>query len=156
MVGYIRAANEADRIETEVVRQVMARAADTSGALSFTVVTIPPRFRGPNLHVHPEAAEIFFVLEGDLLVRIGEREDRVGPGAFVYAPAGTPHTFASLSDQPARQIVIYTPAGPEAWFDELADLRARNASAEEFAAARTRFGSDANVVGPRLETPEDA
>lgn len=39
-----------------------------------------------------------------------------GPGDVVFAPRGVPHTFANLSDAPARQLIVCTPAGFERHF----------------------------------------
>jgi mannose-6-phosphate isomerase-like protein (cupin superfamily) len=152
----IRTADEADLIHTDVERRVMARSTDTGGRLALTVVTCKPRYQGPRLHRHRDADEIFFILEGEFEFRAGDVQRRVGPGAFVFVPAGTPHAFANVSDKPGRQIVMYAPGGPERWFDELAALRARGASPDEFAAARERFGIVDNVVGPPLELGADA
>jgi hypothetical protein len=48
-----------------------------------------------------------------------------GPGDLVFAPRGVPHTFAKLSDAPARQLIICTPAGFERYFARMAAERER-------------------------------
>ncbi|HLI31772.1 MAG TPA: cupin domain-containing protein [Solirubrobacteraceae bacterium] len=86
-----------------------------------------PHGAAPPLHSHPQD-ETFYVLEGELtawLVELELTEDsadppswvatrgrRCGPGAVVFAPGGTPHTFRVESDT-ARMLALSTPAGIE-------------------------------------------
>lgn len=46
-------------------------------------------------HVHDDAEEVFFVLEGDLVFTLGEdrREITASPGTYIYVPPGTRHSF---------------------------------------------------------------
>lgn len=46
-------------------------------------------------HVHDNAEEAFFVLEGDLVFTLGDddREIIAPPGTYVYIPRGTRHSF---------------------------------------------------------------
>jgi len=78
-----------------------------------------PRGAAPPLHSHPQD-ETFYVLEGELTVWIDTRERRCGPGAAVFAPAGTPHTFRIESDT-ARMLFLSTPAGIEDYVRALAE-----------------------------------
>jgi len=79
-----------------------------------------PRGAAPPLHSHPQD-ETFYVLEGELTAWLAEDESadwaaepgrRCTPGAVLFAPAGTPHTFRVESDT-ARVLAISTPAGIE-------------------------------------------
>jgi mannose-6-phosphate isomerase-like protein (cupin superfamily) len=64
----------------------------------------------PPLHVHERDDEGFFVLEGELTLWVGDAEPVVlGPGEFVNAPAGVPHTYRVTSAEPASWLL---PAGP--------------------------------------------
>src|SRR5215813_6454003 len=45
------------------------------------------------LHLHPDHDEAGVLLEGELLLRIDEVEHRVGPGAAIWIPRGTPHAL---------------------------------------------------------------
>ena len=42
-------------------------------------------------HTHHETDELFLVIEGELTVRLDDREVRVGPGELVVVPRGTAH-----------------------------------------------------------------
>jgi len=103
--------------------------AQTGGRLGALEILFP-RGAAPPLHSHPED-ETIFVLEGELTTWIvdpellgeeagdprawvSERAQRCGPGAVLYAPGGTPHTFRVESDT-ARVLTLSTPAGIEAF-----------------------------------------
>ncbi len=51
---------------------------------------------------------------------VAERAERCGPGAVIYAPGGTPHTFRAESDT-ARVLTLSTPAGIEDFIMGLAE-----------------------------------
>jgi quercetin dioxygenase-like cupin family protein len=60
----------------------------------------------PPLHVHQTEDEIFHVLEGQLRVRAGDSELRLGAGETILAPKGVPHTYRVESHEGARWLVI--------------------------------------------------
>lgn len=69
------------------------------------------------LHAHTVEDEIWYVLEGEIAFTVGDETRVEGPGAFVYIPRGTPHTF-KIRSQTARWFGIGTPAGLDQWFFE--------------------------------------
>ena len=62
---------------------------------------------GADLHFHREHADSFYVLEGELAIRIGDEEHLVGPGGTVSAPPGLVHGFRST--MPTRFLNFHTP-----------------------------------------------
>ena len=60
---------------------------------------------GPNLHRHPYD-ETFVILEGQVLVRVGDEALEGGPGDIVIGPAGTPHGFTNRGPGPARLVCL--------------------------------------------------
>lgn len=58
------------------------------------------------LHVHESEDEIFHVLEGELRMRAGDAELRVGAGEAVLAPKRVPHTYRVESPEGARWLLI--------------------------------------------------
>lgn len=94
-----------------------ADSALTGGAFSFLEATEPPHF-GPPMHVHEDAAEVFYVLEGEYLVVVEGIEHRCGAGSFVYVAAGVEHGFR-VGDVPSRKLNLYTPAAMVGYFEEL-------------------------------------
>src|SRR5215218_11356642 len=84
---------------------VLATAAQTSS--EFTLLQVqgePPDF-GPPLHLHRDTAEAFYVLEGEYLMYVQDRQQLCPPGTFVYVPRDTPHTFKVVSAIPGKKLV---------------------------------------------------
>ncbi len=98
---------------------IRVRSEDTDGSFGLIEQVVPPGFPGPSLHVHPDFAETFYVLEGELAVRVGDEAHDAGPGTVAVVPRGTPHTFANPSDRPARMLILVTPGGFERYFEAL-------------------------------------
>jgi len=74
-----------------------------------------PEGSGPPPHVHP-IEEIFFVIEGEMTVHIGEGENEkiiiLGPGSTGNIPRNTVHWFKTTKG-PCRVLNFYSPAGFE-------------------------------------------
>ena len=87
----------------------------TGGAFGLVESLIAPGF-SPPLHVHHREDESFYVLEGELTMRCGDRVFVATAGAFVFLPRGVPHTFVVEGGQPARMLTLMTPGGGEAFF----------------------------------------
>jgi quercetin dioxygenase-like cupin family protein len=60
----------------------------------------------PPVHVHRDEDEVFHVLEGELRLRVGESDRRLGPGETTLAPKGLPHSYRVESSDGARWLVI--------------------------------------------------
>jgi mannose-6-phosphate isomerase-like protein (cupin superfamily) len=68
--------------------------------------SVAPHGDSPPLHVHHTEDEVFHVLEGELRVRAGDTEVRLGAGETILAPKGVPHTYRVESREGARWLVI--------------------------------------------------
>jgi mannose-6-phosphate isomerase-like protein (cupin superfamily) len=64
----------------------------------------PPRYIAP-LHIHHLDDEAWYVLEGELVVRVGDRDVTVPAGGAVLGPAGTPHTYWNPRPEPTRYLI---------------------------------------------------
>jgi len=67
----------------------------------------PPMYVAP-LHVHHADDEAWVVLDGELVVRVGDRDVGVPAGAGALAPRGTPHTYWNPRAEPARYLLVMT------------------------------------------------
>jgi quercetin dioxygenase-like cupin family protein len=94
----------------------------TGGAFSVLEFTAPAGAPWTDSHLHPEAEEAWYVLEGELTFRIGERTVAAPAGSFLILPRGTPHAFGNTGSMMAKYLAIYSPAGMEHFFEELAEL----------------------------------
>jgi quercetin dioxygenase-like cupin family protein len=79
---------------------------DGEDGISF-IEHLAPHGDSPPLHLHQREDELVHVLEGELRVRIGDDELRVGVGRTILAPRRVPHTYRVESDT-ARWLVITT------------------------------------------------
>ena len=82
-----------------------------------------PRGDMPPLHVHERDTEIFYVLDGELSLFVGESVTRVDAGGVVVAPAGIPHVYRVDADE-ARWLVIASPGADFERFVEQASVPA--------------------------------
>lgn len=92
-------------------------------------------------HYHTKIEELFYVLEGELNLRCGDRVMRAGHGTSVFVPPGVAHSFGNSGPSVARILVIAAPAGHEGYFDELATL-AKGGRPDPEALARLRAKYD--------------
>jgi len=90
----------------------------SGGALTVLEAEEPPGF-GPPLHIHDDAAEAFYVLEGEYLIVLEGQEHRCPAGSFIYIPAGIEHGFR-VGPVRSRKLNIYLPAAMTGYFEELA------------------------------------
>jgi oxalate decarboxylase/phosphoglucose isomerase-like protein (cupin superfamily) len=92
----------------------------------FEVVDIGPGF-DVGAHLHRNAQELFYALEGQLDLpafeprlrtpgnwqswqsHTGATVARGGPGSMMYVPRGCPHAFANPGPGPARMIFLFPP-----------------------------------------------
>ena len=122
--------------DVEVV--VRATAESTNGALSVFEENDPV---DTPLHVHADEDELFFVLEGEHVIQVGDDQHRVGPGGLVFAPRGVPHAQRRVVPRVGRLLVLTTPAGLEGFFRALADADRRGAlGPEAYRSASERYG----------------
>jgi mannose-6-phosphate isomerase-like protein (cupin superfamily) len=92
---------------------IKATGRETDGRYSLVEIVDPEGSEAP-LHVHHREDEGFWVLEGELTFRVGERTLKASPGSFVFGPRGVPHTYR-VDVGPARLLFLLSPAG----FEEL-------------------------------------
>lgn len=118
-----------DEVATQAVLggsiTVRVRAEQTDGRLGLVEQVVPGGYPGPAMHVHPDFDETFYVPEGTLAFRVGDRAYEAAAGTVAFVPHGTPHTFANAGEEPSRSLVLVTPGGFESYFEELIALIAR-------------------------------
>lgn len=93
----------------------------TDGKLGLVEMRIDPGWAGPPPHVHGRVCHVWYVLEGEVQLTIGEESGRHGPGACLLIPAGTPHGFGTPEDRSAVILQVDTPMALDGYFRELTD-----------------------------------
>ena len=96
---------------------------DTGGAYSIHDNIIPAGSPEPLPHIHRDHEETFYVLEGELTVRVGQRTFTAPAGSFVVIPRGVVHQPSNPGREPTRVLLIFSPAGMERFFEEAAEER---------------------------------
>ena len=76
--------------------------------LVMTETRFEPDTIGTEAHVHHHHADAFYVLEGELLVLLGDDELTLRPGDFVLVPPDVVHGFRT-GPSPARYLNIHAP-----------------------------------------------
>jgi mannose-6-phosphate isomerase-like protein (cupin superfamily) len=66
---------------------------------------------GPPLHLHFNQDEVFYVIEGEFLIQVGEEKFHAKAGDTVFAPRQVPHAFINIGKSPFKMINTFQPAG---------------------------------------------
>ena len=97
--------------------------ADSRGLFSLTEFeAAPPPAPGAPIHIHHDADETIYVLDGEWQVIIGGEATSVHAGASVFVPKGTPHNIANVGATRGRILVVLSPPGFEGYWDEMSRL----------------------------------
>jgi uncharacterized cupin superfamily protein len=118
---------------------VKASATETGGLCTIWEGRVPPRTVGAGPHFHHGRDEIFVVLEGELVLRIGDETHIARAGTVAFVPRETVHGFHNASSDSATLLVVHHPAGFEQFLEEMQKLAARHGSKEERSALAARF-----------------
>jgi quercetin dioxygenase-like cupin family protein len=86
---------------------------------------------GPPRHVHHGSDELFYLLEGEFLILVGERQERVSAGTYVFVPRGTVHAYKVIGTERGRVLSAFVPGGPELAFEEFVKLRTERTPKQE-------------------------
>lgn len=80
----------------------------TGGAFALVEYELAPG-GGPGQHTH-DSHESYWILEGDVLFRLGRDEHRLRPGAMLHVPPGVVHGFRNDTEQAAKLLWLFSPA----------------------------------------------
>jgi quercetin dioxygenase-like cupin family protein len=89
-------------------------AEETGGEFSLTVFeAAPPPAPAAPLHIHWDANETIYILNGEFRIFLGDQSTPVHPGGTVFVPKGTKHTIANDGTERGSMLVVLTPPGFE-------------------------------------------
>ena len=94
----------------------LATSGETQGRFAL-IEAVTRKGNDPPPHTHRREDEIFYVLEGEVVVSVGDRTIKGTPGTMIFLPREVRHSFTIESEQ-ARMLILVTPAGLERWFKE--------------------------------------
>lgn len=95
----------------------LAEKDDTNGAFSIIDATLEPGNEPPP-HVHLHEDELFYVLEGEFDVYVGDEAFNVKTGECVFMPRLKPHGFAIRSPR-LHILTLFAPGGLEQAFKKM-------------------------------------
>lgn len=127
------------------------RPPDSGGSVSLVDVVVP-RGKATPLHVHPDAEESFYVVDGDITVHIDGTDHELTVGATTTVRRGTPHAFAVRSST-AHLVVVFTPGGGEQFFIEAGEPAVRRELPPEGERDLDRYRAAAEKTGVVLLGP---
>ena len=138
-MGFHLAATAGERLSfAGAVFLVKASAETTAGA--FAIIEEEDPLDTP-LHVHAHEDELFYVIEGEHVFRVGEEEFPAGPGAVVFAPRHVPHAHRRVVPRKGRFLTMVSPAGFEQFFRELSAAEsAGGAGPDAYERASKKYG----------------
>jgi quercetin dioxygenase-like cupin family protein len=130
---------------------VKASSKSTDGALMVIEVLQAPGGAAP-WHVHHREDEMFYVLEGTVLFKVGDELHQGNAGAFIFLPRDIPHSYKNIGGTDARWLLLTTPAGAESFFIEAGipavedGIRPQPVDPRKFAEIAAKYGLE--ILGP--------
>jgi quercetin dioxygenase-like cupin family protein len=113
--------------------------------------TCETRGHEPPRHIHQQADEVLFVLEGQLQVTVGDTRFDAHQGACVLLPRGVEHSFVLCSDE--AKLLLLLPAHLGGYFRELSRPATQSTvptdsglQVERLIATAARYGME--ITGP--------
>ncbi len=96
---------------------------ETGGEYSVTEFqAAPPPAPSALPHIHKDADEAMYVLEGDFTVHIRDQLQHLPKGGFVLVRKGTLHTIANTGTTEGKLLIVLTPSGFEKYWEEMSKL----------------------------------
>lgn len=93
------------------------------GAVSASRLTLGTGADGAPPHHHKLSHELFYVLGGTMLFRLGDTLTTVAKGGLVVIPPGLPHVFGAADGETADVVVVLSPGIERfGYFEQLAAI----------------------------------
>ena len=89
-------------------RRVFEAASDDGfeSCLAFAQYNYLPPGEANETHVHDDIEKVYFVVQGDALVKCGEEQAQVKPGDFFFLPVGIEHSVTNTGSDEVQMIVF--------------------------------------------------
>ena len=120
--------------------RLLADSSATGGALSAQRVFLGRGAEGANPHRHTGSSELFYVVDGSVLILAGTEVVTLQQGDLAVVPPQLPHAFAGTADSGGDLLIVITPGVERfGYFRLLARLLQGQATTEELQAAQERY-----------------
>ena len=147
--GHFVDAGEGERLTYEGTdRRIKLSGAASEGRLTVYESAYAAGVAHP-LHIHHDASESFFLLEGTCRFRVGDEVIVAGPGSFLSVPPARRTASCRSAAPPA--LVMFAPAAMEGFWEEIAGA-AEAGTLDDARLERLQHAHRVEIVGP---WPED-
>ena len=85
------------------------RGEQTGSAYSLSEIVFQPGGEGTPLHRHSREEEMYYIMEGQLEVHVGDRKTTLGPGGSALLPRGILHKVRPVGDAVTRVLMVISP-----------------------------------------------
>ncbi|SNT39248.1 cupin domain-containing protein [Tropicimonas sediminicola] len=102
--------------------QVLLNREETGGDMGIFTTRFPGP-GGPPRHVHEDAGEALYVMEGSAEFLADGNTFVLGEGEIAFVQKGVDHTFRILEEDGGKLMVIVAPGGFEGFFDATKHLK---------------------------------
>jgi quercetin dioxygenase-like cupin family protein len=97
-----------------------ATANEVGGGFAVVETILHPVAAAP-AHVHDDTDEAVYVIEGRLVLEVGDERFDATPGSFAFLPRAVPHRYLPQEPGPVRVLWMLTPSGFEDFWRETGD-----------------------------------
>ena len=91
------------------IRPLIDRTTSSINQCSLAEEILPPG-ASVSPHHHEVIEEIYYVIEGEGVMKINEEEREVGEGDAIYIPRFSRHTLTNTGEEPMKIILVCGPA----------------------------------------------
>ncbi len=144
--GFVLRPGESRAVDLVGGISLKASGEDTGAAFSLLETSDDADSGGPPMHVHRDAAESFYILEGEYAIFLDDQEFSCPAGSFVFIPAGIPHGLR-VGKVTSRKLNLYTPAAMVGYFRDLRKA-IRSGTADEALLREIAGQYSMDMVGP--------
>ena len=102
------------------INSILASKDDTDGTYSVVEAKVFPN-GGPVPHIQTREHEGFYILEGEIVFTVEEKEIVAKSGTFVNVPPNVTHSFKNKTSNLAKMLIILAPGGLENLFVKVGD-----------------------------------
>ncbi|MEU8819956.1 cupin domain-containing protein [Actinoplanes sp. NPDC048796] len=134
-------------------RARMLLTADQSQGELTVVESTGSRGHSTPRHRHLLATETFILLEGEMVIEVGDERREAAAGHVAVLPRGIPHSFAVISPS-VRYLTLHVPAGFDRFVSELSEATA-NGPTDPATLSAVAARHHIEMLGPGVAIPEN-
>lgn len=131
--------------------RMLATAEQTHGQLTVVESTGERGHSTPS-HRHLLATETFILLDGEMLIEVGDERAEASAGDVAVLPRGVPHSFVVISPT-VRYLTLHTPGGFDRFVQDL-NAAATDGPPDPATLRAVAAEHDIEILGPGVGLPD--